>query len=658
MREITAAVALSCMFLGQASGSQQPRGLMVEDVERLKAVTSTAISPDGSQVLYTVEESDLDHNVRRQAIWLTSAGGGAATKVVDDAVPSPPGPAWSSDGKWFAYLSARDGKSQVALTEARQGRTNQLTKAPSNVSAFAWSPDRKTIAYLFQHPEPTSQGSKDVRVLSDEKPPQAELRVVDIGTKEERQITLMEGISSDSLSWSPESEEIAFSANDDIYAVQIKGGKVRKIVERPGVDSDPQWSPDGKQIAFVSNYGKPLGTKVSISVAAADGNTPPRDQYETFDFGFGGYPPRFLGWSADGKSLYVSVLSRMTQNLYSLSLSDGATNQITDGKGSVYHDFSFSGDKRTMAFLATDVITPDEVYVSSMPDFHAIQLTRNTNSQLFGINLAKPEVVRWKSKDAIEIEGLLLKPLRYDSKKRYPLLVQMEGTYGTYDLSFTGRVSADTAGAVFPFQQQVFAAQGYVVLMPNPRGSWGYGEEFRKLGRHDYGIGPYNDIMSGVDYLIAQGIANSDRLGIMGMAFDGYRTAFAITQSNRFKAASAGQVFGFDLTSWYGQSENYQGFLERIIGGAPWKVPESYARLSPNNFAGNLKTPTLVFHIDLPSMPWIVGQSQEFYTSLKKNNVPVEYVIYSAQGTDVKPKVLTDMMRRNVDWFKRWIKTE
>ena len=655
MRAITA-IALSFALLGQILGAQRPRGLTVRDIEGLKAITGTAISPDGSKVLYTVEESDMQRDVRLESVWVISAKGGVPTRILDDAVPSSPAPAWSSDGRQFAYLSAREGTAQVCLSEARAGATTKLTNAPSDVNAFAWSNDGRTIAYLFSRPAASREVIKGVRVVSDQRQPKTELRVADINTKADRQVDLPEGLAPDSLSWSPDSKQIAFSANEDIYVAQIESGKVKKLVERPGVDSHPQWSPDGKQIAFVSNYGQAAGTKVSISVIAAGGSTPPQDRYQTLDFGFGGYPPRFLGWSADSKSLYVSVLSRMTQNLYSLSLSNGESRQITVGMGKVFHDFSFSLNRETMAFLETDPTTPDEVYVSPMPDFHGIQITNNTNPQLSGVSFGKPEVIRWRSNDGLEIEGLLLKPVGYEAGKKYPLLVQMEGTYGTYDLSFTGRVSADTPSALFPFQQQIFAAEGYVVMMPNPRGSWGYGEEFRKLGRGDYGIGPYHDIMSGVDHLITLGIADPDRLGIMGLGFDGYRTAFTITQTNRFKAASVGQVFGFDLISWYGQSDYYQGFLERMIGGPPWKVPESYARLSPINFAGNLKTPTLVFHFDVPSMSWIAGQSQELYTSLKKNKVPAEYVIYSSDGNDLKPKVTSDLIQRNVDWFSRWIK--
>jgi dipeptidyl aminopeptidase/acylaminoacyl peptidase len=649
-------IVLSCMFLGQVSGAQRARGLTVKDVEGMKAITATAISPDGSKVLYTVEASDMQRDVRLESVWVISAKGGVPTKILDDAAPSSPAPAWCSDGKQFAYISAREGTAQVCLSEARAGATTKLTNAPSDVSAFAWSPDARTIAYLFSRPAASPNANNGVRVVSDQQQPKTELRLADIKTKADRQVDLGEGLTPEGLSWSPDSKQIVFSANDDIYVVEIESGKAKKLVERPGVDSNPQWSPDGKQIAFVSNYGQAAGAKVSISVIAADGNTPPQDKYQTLDFGFGGYPPRFLGWSDDSKSLYVSVLSRMTQNLYSLSLSTGESRQITRGTGNVFHDFSFSRNKDDMAFLETDPTTPDEVYVSSIHEFRGLQITNNTNPQLSVISFGKPEVIRWRSNDGVEIEGLLLKPVGYEAAKKYPLLVQMEGTYGTYDLSFTGRVSADTASALFPFQQQIFAAEGYVVLMPNPRGSWGYGEEFRKLGRGDYGIGPYHDIMSGVDYLIALGIADPDRLGIMGLGFDGYRTAFTITQTNRFKAAAVGQVFGFDLVSWYGQSDYYQGFLERMIGGPPWKVPESYARLSPINFAGNLKTPTLVFHFDLPSMNWIVGQSQELYTSLKKNNVPAEYVIYSSDGNDLKPKVTSDLIQRNVDWFSRWIK--
>jgi dipeptidyl aminopeptidase/acylaminoacyl peptidase len=222
-------------------------------------------------------------------------------------------------------------------------------------------------------------------------------------------------------------------------------------------------------------------------------------------------------------------------------------------------------------------------------------------------------------------------------------------------LSFTGRVSADSPSATFPFQQQIFAGQGYLILMPNPRGSWGYGEQFRRRGRGDYGIGPYNDIMSGVDYVIStQDIADSEKVGIMGMAFDGYRTAYAITQTSRFKAASVGQIYGFNLASWYGQAPDIIG---RVLGGAPWQAPQNYAPVSPVNFAGNLKTPTLIFHLAEPDC--VAAQSREFYTALRQNNVPVEYVIYEQNQNEFGTTKLNqwkDAVQRNVDWFNRWLK--
>ena len=651
------AIIVSTFLFVHVLIAQPPRRLTAGDLQNIRAITSTALSPDSSKVLYTLEESDLKQNVRLQSIWLITLKDKHSSRVVDDSIPSSPPPQWSSDGNRFAYLSKRDGKTQVCVVEPQSGLSTTLTNATADVDSFAWSPDTKTVAYVFAKPGPASS-IEGVRVVSNEKPPTVELHLIDTASKQDRLINLREGFAPENLSWSPDSNEIAFSSSSNIYAVRVGDNVLRTIVDRPGNDIRPSWSPDGKQIAFISNYGRETGTKISISVVNAVGDPKPIDRYKELDFGFGGYPPWFMGWSTDSKSLFVSVLSRMTQNLFSLSLADGAITRITQGDNKVFHDFSFSADRSTFSFIMTDPITPGEIYVSSTQNFAPTQLTQKTNPGITALNVLKPETVRWKSTDGTEVEGLLLKPAGYDPSKKYPLLVQMEGSYGTYDLSFTGRVSADTAGAVFPYQQQVFAAKGYVVLMPNPRGSWGYGETFRLLGRKEYGPGPYNDIITGVDHLIASGIADPDRLGIMGIGFDGYRTAFAISQSNRFKAASIGQVMGFDLASWYGQADSYQDFLEVKLGGPPWKVPENYARISPWTFAGNIKTPTLVFHLEIPSMSWSLGQSQELYTVLRKNNVPVEYAIYSLINNDLRPKSMGDIMQRNLDWFEKWIKTD
>lgn len=639
-----------------ATGGGSKRPFTVEDFMRLRSLTSTAIAPDGSRVLYTIEESDIEHNIRHRSIWVVSAGGGAPSKLVDDAsFNTEAAPLWSPDGKQFAFVSDRDGSDQVWAMSAQGGDAVRLTSGPKDVQSFAWSPDGRSLAFIMAEPDaPARQKLKGMRIVSQSDGAGGpQLYLLDLATKVVRQLT-KGNLNPDAFSWSPDSKQIAFSAQSDIFVVSVESADVRKLVERPGQDINPLWSPDGRKIAFFTAYGKEKGLR-GLSVVSASGGAPQDGLFQNFDVGFGGYPPRFVAWSANSKTLYVSRLSRMTQNLYAVSAATGESKQITPQAQKVYHDFSLTSDTHTMALMSSDPLTPDEIFVSPVDEWKPAQLTAKSNPQLESISISATEVVRWKSKDGLEIEGLLVKPINYEAGKRYPLLVQMEGTYGTYDLSFSSRVSADSPSAQFAFQQQVFAGQGYAVLMPNPRGSWGYGEEFRQRGRESYGVGPYADIIAGVDYMIAQGIADPARLGIMGIAYDGYRAAFTISQTDRFKAASVGMPIGINTVSLYGQAG--ASFVERIFGGPPWQVPEVYAQNSVINFAGNLKTPTLIFHLQEP--PWVAPQAQELYTALQRNKVPVEYVIYEQNFRTFGVKdinLFRDLLQRNVDWFNRWIK--
>lgn len=638
---------------------QSLRPMTVEDLANIKTIATASISPDGSQVLYALEEVDRAANLRRRSIWKISTAGGAPRKLTDDAVIGSLAPVWSPDGRQFAFFSEKSGSSQVWLANASSGAVRQLTREKTDVQSFDFSPDGKQIAYIFAPASGSSKANSKIRVVGEEDSQNAELHIINLETGESR-LAMQSELAPGSFSFAPDGKQIVFAANGNLFILDLEDGQTRKLVERPGRDFNPQWSPDGKRIAFLSNYGKvQLGGNVFLSIINANGKSVPQDNFKDFDFGFGGLAVRFFKWSPDSKSLFVSKLSRMRQSLYKIPLPGGESQSVTIGEDRVFHDFSISDDGKTLAYLATDPLTPSEVFVSPVSDFKPKQLTFNSNPQLKEIALSKPEAVRWKSKDGLEIEGLLMKPINYEKGKRYPLLVLMEGTYGTFDLSFSSRVSADTASAHMPFQQQIFAGAGYAVLMPNPRGSWSYGAEFSRLGRTDFGIGPYNDIISGVDFLVEAGIADPDKLGIMGMYFDAYRTAFTISQTNRFKAASVGHVFGFNLVSWFGQTENgvFGGFIERTLGGTPWQVPNKYAEISPIIFAGNLKTPTLLFTFKDPD--WGVSQSQEFYAALQKNKVPVEYVIYDQ---DVFHYMVTnydiweDSVKRNLNWFNRWLK--
>ena len=312
---------------------------------------------------------------------------------------------------------------------------------------------------------------------------------------------------------------------------------------------------------------------------------------------------------------------------------------------------TFSRDGKRLALLTEAPNRPKEVEFGDLS--WALRMT-DTNPQLAGVALAKMEAIRWKSKDGLEIEGILILPPNYKKGNgKLPLLTYIHGGPALqFSLGFTVYPPGPPQASRYPVH--VLAGQGYAIFCPNPRGSAAYGEKFRKANVKDWGGGDYQDIMTGVDHLIAQGIADPERLGIMGWSYGGYMTSWIITQTHRFKAASVGAGVT-NLASMYGHTD-IPLFLERYFGGPPWQEPKVYADHSPMTFAGNIKTPTLIQHgAKDERVP--LAQGQELYAALKRLGVPTEFAVYPRQPHNPQePRLQRDVLQRNVDWFNRWLK--
>ena len=307
-----------------------------------------------------------------------------------------------------------------------------------------------------------------------------------------------------------------------------------------------------------------------------------------------------------------------------------------------------------MAFLGSNPVTPAEVFVSAMDKFRPVRLTFS-NPELRDVALGKMEVVHWQSPDGMKVEGLVLLPPAFSEGTPCPMLTYVHGgPSGVFAASFSPQIGPPYPVQAECYPLQVLAGLGYAVFMPNPRGSYGYGEKFRKANLGDWGGGDFRDVMSGIDHLVRLKIADPDRLGIMGRSYGGYLTAWIISQTNRFKAASLGAGMS-DLISFYGQTD-IPGYVEYYLGNVPWLNLDRYLRHSPISYAQRIKTPTLILHgekdfrVPLP-------QAQELYAALKRNGVPVELIVYPRQGHVVtEPKFMRDMMSRNLEWFGRWMK--
>ncbi len=644
---------------GQAGG---PRPMTVNDVMQVRYLTDTALSPDGSRILYVVSEADLKKGRYNTDIYLVPFAGGTPVKLTNS-----PGrddtPHWSPDGKKVAFLSDRDGKPQIWLIAPDGGEASRLTESKTGVRDFAWSPDGSQLAYTDREPDSEAEAKRkkdkaDVIVVGKEK--MDHLHLIPAGGGKSRQLT-RGPFSVLSFAWSPDGKHLAYSSapspraedvfDSDLYVIHTDGGEPRPLVKRPGMDTAPKWSPDGKTVAFTSGEGQlDWLANASLWLVPAEGGEPRRVSAK-FDNHIGPYGSGGYEWAPDGAAIYFAADERTARHLFALDPQTGEVRRLTSGDR--LHDrFSLSKDGRRIALLSEDTATPREVFVSPLPDVRPKRLT-TTNPQLDGVALGKVEALRWKSFDGLEIEGLLIKPVGYKAGTRYPLLTYLHGGPALqFGHGFSVYPPGPPQGSRYPIH--VLAGQGYMIFCPNPRGSAAYGRKFRTANVRDWGFGDYKDIMAGVDLLIKDGLADPERLGVMGWSYGGYMTSWVITQTDRFKAASAGAGVT-DLTSMYGQTD-IPSFLERYFQGLPWKERALYAKHSPMTYAGNVKTPTLIQHGEKDErVP--LAQSRQLYAALKRNGVPVEFVVYPRQGHNpTEPQLQVDVLRRNVDWFNRWLK--
>lgn len=640
-----------------------PRPVTVQDLLRIRNVTDAVISRDGERIVYVVSEPDLKAGKYNSDLWLISAEGGKPRRLTNG-----PGkddtPRWAPDSKSIAFLSDRAGKTQIWRVPVDGGEAIRVTDAPGPIKDFEWAPDGRSIAYLMTEPETEleKKNKKEKRdvIIVDRDFKRTHVHVVDLSNGKSRQIT-SGSFDVTSFSWSPDGTHIALARrptpafqdlfHTDIDILDLTTGKQTPLVHRPGIDMQPKWSPDGRLIAFLTSDGKDSWlAETGLAVVAAAGNEPPRFLTRSMNGTIS-----FLGtdgfvWSPDSRSLFLVADVRVRRPLLTVSI-EGEVRELSKAQR-VHSHVSVSCDGHRLAFLAEEPTMPKEVFTVQTSETLSRRLT-HTNPQIDQLTISRPETIHWRSKDGLEIEGLLVRPVGYQQGKRYPLLTYAHGGPASqFALSFSLYPLVHPQASRYPVQ--VFAGMGYAILCPNPRGGAAYGEKFRLAAYKDWGGKPFDDIMTGIDKLIADGVADPDRLGMMGWSYGGYMTAWAISQTDRFKAASAGAGVT-DLFSMYGTTD-ISPFLEQYFIGPPWQHRELYARNSAMTFAGRIKTPTLIQHGEADErVP--VSQSHELYRALKRNGVPAEFAIYPRQGHNpMELNLQADVLQRNVDWFGRWIK--
>jgi dipeptidyl aminopeptidase/acylaminoacyl peptidase len=652
-------VILAFVSLVAAAGYAADDGWTTDLVLKVKRVSAVVPSPDGTRAAFVVAEAVVEGEKSEWLSHIHVAGtDGSRTFQLTRGEKSATSPRWSPDGRWIAFLSPRDGeRPQLFRIPVDGGEAEAITREKAGITAFEWSPDGRSIAFVMPDPkteeeEKADKEKRDARVI-DEQFKLARLYVVAVeeeagGRRAPKRLT-ESAIHVTAFDWSPDGAAIVFShqttpkvfEQNDISIVPVNGGTPRSLVATTAHETSPRFSPDGQSIAYGTSDDPPTwGFTAWVRVMAVAGG-PARSLAATHD-----EQPNILGWSADGRAVYVQETHGTVNRISRLPL-DGAGPIPVSPESVNVNQPALNRAANAVGFVHAWSDTPPEPYVSRLQPFEAKQIaTMQTLPSRDAAPLGRTEVIGWKAPDGTTVEGLLTYPVGHTPGRRVPLLVIVHGgPTGVFTQSFTGMPS--------PYPIPVFASRGYAVLRCNVRGSSGYGRGFRYANYRDWGGGDYQDIMSGVDRVMAMGVADPERLGIMGWSYGGYMTSWVITQTKRFKAASVGAGVT-NLMSFTGTAD-IPGFIPDYFGGEYWDAFDLWRERSAMFQVKGVTTPTLIQHgEDDRRVP--VSQGYELYNALVRQKVPVKMVVYPRQPHGIQePKLIKDAMDRNLEWFDRWI---
>ena len=629
----------------------------VDDLLNLKSAGNPQVSPDGKWVAYTVTTTDWKQDAFISQIWLAHVASGRSFQLTRGEKSSS-GPRWSPDSTWMAFTSARVGdKPQVFAIQPDGGEAVQLTNAENGVGSFDWSSNGKQIAYTTSDLKEKEVKARkdylgDFEVVRKEYGHQ-HLWTFDVAEALKAPLTGTERTKGKrytvgSFSWSPDDKRIAFSATinpdliqggtSDIYVLEIAGNTVKKLVDLPGPDNGPQWSPDGRSLVFSSAMGNPkyFHANSRLAIVAAEGGKP-RSITDAFD-----EQPNLLAWKADG--VYFGGSQKTAAHLFRVDPSSGAVTQVSQPDALMLSGATLTADGKMVAFSAASPSTMTEVYVTALQPFTPRRLTSLTD-QVKDFTLGKREVISWKSQDGTVIEGVLIKPPDFQAGRKYPLLCVIHG-------GPTG-VDRPTMIDTRTYPTDLWALRGALILKVNYRGSAGYGEKFRELNVRNLGVGDAWDVLSGVDHLVKLGWVDAKKVGCMGWSQGGYISAFLTTSTKAFVAISVGAGISNWATYYY--NTDITPFTIQYLNADPATDPEIYAKTSPMTYIKQASTPTLIQHGELDRrVP--IPNAYELRQGLENQGVPVEMVVYKGFGHGVtKPKASRAVMQHNLAWFNHYI---
>lgn len=655
---------LLLFFCGLGLHSQNnQQAITIDKILALKSVADVQISPDGKWVAYTVSENDLKKDKAIKRVYKIAVTGGEPIAISGKGY-SASQPRWSADNKYLSFLTSKgeDETTQVWLSNRLGGDAEVLTKIPQGVNNHEWSPTENKLLLVLTDPKPEelTPDKEDDKKAKPYVIDRRQFKQDYVGYLDNHRDHIYTLIPGDSLAtqltfgnfddsdpvWSPDGKKIAFVSNrtedpdsnsdTNIWVVSADTKNTDKnlvqVTTNPNKDDSPTWSIDGKHIAYKTVLnGKILwyaGEKLAISPSiGGQANV----LTENLDRNIS--QPKF---SEDGKSILFLIEENGTSVLASIDQKGNNLKRIISGNISI-SDYDIKGE--TIIPLLGKVNRPNNLYTFEK---NVLKELTNVNDDLLA-NIKKPiiEKINFKSTDGTPVEGFVVKPIDFDTSKKYPTILWIHGgPTAQYDFSF------DT-------EPQLFAANGYVVLLINPRGSTGYGEDFCKALFADWGNLDYQDVMSAVDYAIAEGYANPDLLTVGGWSYGGILTNYVITKTNRFKAAMSGASEALYRAN-YGH-DHYQLTWEQELG-LPWENKEAWERISPYNDVAKIVTPTLWMG---GSDDWNVPilNSEQMYMAMKRLGRETQLIVYPGEYHGIRrPSFQKDRFERYLAWMKKYVK--
>jgi dipeptidyl aminopeptidase/acylaminoacyl peptidase len=644
---------------------------------RITRISEPVLSPNGRQVAFTGQTPDLDKNNKPSQVYIVGIDGGTPRSIAREGSQNER-PRWSPDGKQIYFISNRSGSSQIWTMDADGSKPRQVTHLATEASGVLVSPDGKRLIFLSNlFPECGADDACNKRKIDEETQSKTKARIytsllyrhwTEWETKRRQHVLVAdsdgEGVKDltpgtfeappfslggqDNYAVSPDSGELAFvmnsdpnpalSTNSDIYTISLDGGEPKRITTGLGADETPVYSADGKYLAFRSQARAGYESDRWRLMVLERTTGRATNLTEALDRSVDG-----ITWSPDSSRIFFTVLDRGREGLQMIPVTGGGSRNIVTGPSSL-DDVQFTSDGRTMIYSEQSGSHPVEIYRATSSGGTGMPLTHLNDALLGRFTLTPLEETYVESTDKARVHAFIVKPPGFNENRKYPVLFLIHGgPHGDWGESWTYRWNA-----------QVFAAAGYLVVMPNPRGSEGYGQKFSDDIAGDWGGKVFDDIMAVVDYAAGLKYADPDHMAAAGASYGGYMIDWMLGHTNRFKVMVSHDGV-FDLRSMAGSTEELW-FPIWEFKGMPWNNPDMYERWSPSSFVRDFKTPTLVVHGELDyRVP--LEQGMQLFTALQMQKVPSKLLIFPDEGHWVlKPQNSLLWYKTVLEWIGEWLK--